>query len=55
MNINADRVERLANMFAVELLLNDGYLAEHPGTKECRMASLPMEKVYQLVRDMMSG
>lgn len=32
MDINADRVERLANMFAVELLLNDGYLAEHPGT-----------------------
>ncbi|MDU7053197.1 MAG: ImmA/IrrE family metallo-endopeptidase [Dialister sp.] len=31
MNINADRVERLANMFAVELLLNDGYLAEHEG------------------------
>lgn len=27
---NADCVERLANKFAVELLLNDGYLSEHP-------------------------
>lgn len=31
MSINADRVERLANQFAVELLLNDDYLAEHQG------------------------
>lgn len=39
MNINADRVERLANMFAVELLLNDGYLAEHPGTSIYTLAN----------------
>lgn len=30
MSINADRVERLANQFAVELLLNDDYLAAYP-------------------------
>ena len=29
MSINADRVERVANEFAVELLLNDDYLSEH--------------------------
>jgi Zn-dependent peptidase ImmA (M78 family) len=39
MDINADRVERLANMFAVELLLNDGYLAEHPGTSIYTLAN----------------
>ena len=38
-NDNADRVERLANMFAVELLLNDGYLAEHPGTSIYTLAN----------------
>ena len=31
MSINADRIEHLANQFAVELLLNDGYIAEHEG------------------------
>jgi len=30
MSINADRVERVANEFAVELLLNDQYLSNHP-------------------------
>lgn len=30
MSINADRVECLANQFAVELLLNDAYLAAYP-------------------------
>ncbi len=30
MSINADRVERLANQFAVELLLNNDYLTDHP-------------------------
>ena len=39
MDINADRVERLANTFAVELLLNDGYLAEHPGTSIYTLAN----------------
>lgn len=39
MSINADRVERLANTFAVELLLNDGYLAEHPGTSIYTLAA----------------
>lgn len=29
MSINADRVERLANQFAVELLLNNDYVAAH--------------------------
>lgn len=29
MSVNADLVEHLANRFAVELLLNDGYIAEH--------------------------
>lgn len=29
MSINADKVEHTANQFAVELLLNDKYLAEH--------------------------
>lgn len=31
MSINADRIEHRANQFAVELLLNDGYIAEHEG------------------------
>lgn len=31
MSINASRVEHVANQFAVELLLNDKYLAEHEG------------------------
>jgi len=31
MSVNADLVEHLANQFAVELLLNDAYLAEHEG------------------------
>lgn len=31
MSINADRIEHLANQFAVELLLNDGYIVEHEG------------------------
>lgn len=39
MDINADRVERLANTFAVELLLNDEYLAEHPGTSIYTLAN----------------
>lgn len=39
MDIEVDRVERLANMFAVELLLNDGYLAEHPGTSIYTLAN----------------
>lgn len=29
MSVNADLVEHLANQFAVELLLNDGYITEH--------------------------
>ena len=33
----------------------NGYalLAEHPGTKECQMKSLPVEKVYKLVREIL--
>jgi Zn-dependent peptidase ImmA (M78 family) len=31
MSINADKVEHLANIFAVELLLNDKYITEHCG------------------------
>lgn len=30
-SINADRVEHVANQFAVELLLNDDFIAEHEG------------------------
>lgn len=29
MSVNADRVEHIANKFAVELLLNDSYIKEH--------------------------
>ena len=28
-------------------------LAEHPGTKECKMSSIPVEKVYRMIRDVL--
>ena len=37
-SINADRVERVANEFAVELLLNDEYLLEHNGSSIYKLA-----------------
>ena len=37
-SINADRVERVANEFAVGLLLNDEYLLEHNGSSIYKLA-----------------
>lgn len=37
MTINADCIERMANEFAVELLLNDEYIADH---EECSLYNL---------------
>lgn len=40
MSINADKVEHAANQFAVELLLNDKYLAEHADMSLYTLAQL---------------
>lgn len=42
MSVNADLVEHLANQFAVELLLNDAYLAEHEGCSLYDFGKMPL-------------